>query len=81
MDHTLVAGDAVHHLVVDAGADAGWEAVVTHKAWGCAHLSDASLRMGIKVTCGLAGLYQFHNFAQNGGDDGTGFRHDLQLAS
>ena len=81
MDHTLVAGDAVHHLVVDAGADAGWEAVVTHKAWRCAHLPDASLRMGIKVTCGLAGLHQLHNFAQNGGDNGTGFRHDLQLAS
>ena len=81
MDNPFVAGDAVHHLVVDAGADARWEAVVTHETWGCAHLSDASLSMGIKVTCGLSRLHQLHDFAQNGGDDGTGFRHDFQLAS
>ena len=80
MDDPFVAWDAMHHLVVDAGADACWEAVVPHKAWGCSHFPDASLSMGIKVTCGLARLHQLHDFAQDGGDDGTGFRHDFQLA-
>ena len=79
MDNPFVAGDAVHHLVVDAGADARWEAVVTHETWGSAHLPDAALRMGIEVPCGLAWLHQLHDFAQDGGDDRAGFRHDFQL--
>lgn len=81
MDDPFVAGDAMHHLVVDAGADACREAVVTHETGGCTHFPDAALGMGVEIASGLARFNQLHDLAQNGGDDRTGFRHDFQLAS
>ena len=54
LDHPLAAGDAVHHLVVDRGADAGWEAVVALKAGSGSHFADALFGMGVEIAGGHA---------------------------
>ena len=79
LDHPLAAGDAVHHLVVDRGADAGREAVVALETGGGAHLADALLGVGVEVAGGHAGGRQIHDFPQHGGHDAAGLAHGGDL--
>ena len=79
MNHPLGIGNAMHHFVVDAGADACGKAVVTLETWGSTHLSDPFFGKRIKVAGCLSRLNHGHHFPQHRGDDATGLAHDFDL--
>ena len=79
-DHPFVAGDAMHHLVVDRGADARREAVVALEARRGPQLTDATLGMGIEIAGGQAWCGQVLHLPQHRGDDATGTAHDLDFS-
>ena len=79
LDHPLATGNAMHHLVVDRGADAGRKAVVALETGGGAHLADALFGMGIQVAGGEAGGCQFDDFPEHRGHDPAGLAHGLDL--
>ena len=78
-DHTLRTGDAMHHFVVDAGADARRKTVIALETWGRPHFADALFRIGINISRCLAGLHHSHHLPQHGGDDVAGLAHDLHF--
>ena len=70
----------MHHFVVDAGADAGRETVITLETGGRPHLSNTFFGISIDIPCGLTGLHHPHHFPKHSGDNVAGLAHDLHLA-
>ena len=80
LDHPLIAGDAMHHLVIDRSADTGREAVVALETGHRPELPDAALGVAIQIAGAHPRRRQLLDLPQHSGHDATGAAHDLQLA-